>query len=223
MTTANPAASYPVDVEVEPQLRDRNRLTTAFRLILYIPHALLVGGPGVVAVFAGWGSRNGGWGYYGQFGETGVLGLVAGVCAVVAWFGIVFAKTHPRGLYDIGTFYLRWRTKAVAYAALFRDEYPPFGEAEYPVHLELPAPGEERDRLSVGLRLIYAIPHFIVLAFLGLAWAVTTFIAWFAILFTGAYPEGLYKFGVGVFRWQTRVEAYMLLLRDEYPPFSLEP
>jgi len=55
-----------------------------------------------------------------------------------------------------------------------------------------------------------------------IAWFITTIIAWFAILFTGEYPAGLYRFGVGVFRWSTRVEAYMFLLRDEYPPFSLE-
>ena len=61
------------------------------------------------------------------------------------------------------------------------------------------------------------------LFFLGIAWGFTSLIAWFAILFTGAYPEGLYKFGVGVMRWSVRVESYSLLMRDEYPPFSMEP
>jgi hypothetical protein len=78
-------------------------------------------------------------------------------------------------------------------------------------------------RWTVLLRLILAIPHGIVLLFLQIAWAVTLVIAWFAILFTGNYPEGLYKFGIGVLRWQTRVESYVYLLRDEYPPFSLDP
>lgn len=219
MTTLTPAPEYPDGIAVEPQLRDRNRLTTAFRLILYIPHALLVGGPGLGAFYFGW--RGGGERIWGQVGGNGVIGLVAGVCAVIAWFAIVFAAKHPKGLYDLCTFYLRWKTRAVAYIALFRDEYPPFGDAEYPAELELEAAGEQRDRLSVGLRLIYAIPHLILLAFLGIAWGVTSIVAWFAILFTGAYPEGLYNFGLGVFRWQIRVEAYLLLLRDEYPPFSL--
>ena len=49
-----------------------------------------------------------------------------------------------------------------------------------------------------------------------------SFVAWLAILFTGHYPEGLYQFGVGVLRWFIRVEAYLLLLVDEYPPFSFE-
>ena len=57
--------------------------------------------------------------------------------------------------------------------------------------------------------------------FVLVGWGLTTIAAWFIILFTGAYPQGLYEFGVGVFRWQLRVEAYMLLLVDEYPPFSL--
>ena len=77
-------------------------------------------------------------------------------------------------------------------------------------------------RLSVGLRLIYAIPQALVLLFLGIAWAIMVIIGWFAILFTGRYPEGLYTFGVGYLRWSLRVEAYVLLLRDEYPPFSLD-
>ena len=77
-------------------------------------------------------------------------------------------------------------------------------------------------RLSVGLRLIYVIPHLIVLLFVGLAWLVTAIIAWFAILFTGKYPEGMYRFAVGVMRWHVRVEAYVLLMRDEYPPFTLQ-
>ena len=70
-------------------------------------------------------------------------------------------------------------------------------------------------------RLFLAIPHFIVLFFVMLAWAITTIVAWFAILFTGTYPLGLYEFGVGALRWLLRVQAYLLLLVDDYPPFSL--
>ena len=79
-----------------------------------------------------------------------------------------------------------------------------------------------RNRLSVGLRIFYAIPQVIVLLFLNIAWVFTSIVAWFAILFTGRYPAGLYEFAVGVLRWDMRVEAYLLLMRDEYPPFSLQ-
>ena len=83
-------------------------------------------------------------------------------------------------------------------------------------------PEAPRDRLSVAFRIILAIPHLLAVWVLGVAWALATVIAWFAILFTGRYPRGLYDFGVGVLRWNTRVEAYLLLLHDEYPPFTLE-
>ena len=103
-----------------------------------------------------------------------------------------------------------------------RDDYPPFGDEPYPTTYGVTYPTGERDRLSVGLRLIYVIPHLVVLIFVNIAWTVTTIIAWFAILFTGAYPEGLYRFAVGAMRWNARVQSYLLLLRDEYPPFSLK-
>ena len=69
-----------------------------------------------------------------------------------------------------------------------------------------------------------AIPHYIVLAFLGIAAVVCIVIAWFAILFTGRYPRGLFDFVLGVGRWSVRVSAYAFLLAtDRYPPFSLQP
>jgi len=218
-----PAPSYPVAFDVEPQLTGRNRLTVAFRIILAIPHLILVGGPGF-ALGGGWWWRNhGGLRFVSGFSGNGVIGLVAFVVAVIAWFAIVFAGNHPRGLWDFARMYMRWRTKAGAYMALFRDEYPPFGEGEYPVTYEVSYPEQPRNRLSVGLRVFYLIPHAIVLFFLNIAWAITMLIAWFAILFTGEYPAGLYRFGVGVMRWSVRVESYALLMRDEYPPFTLEP
>ena len=70
---------------------------------------------------------------------------------------------------------------------------------------------------------LLVIPHSIVLYFLGIAAGVVTIIAFFAILFTGRYPEGLFRFAVGTIRWSARVNAYMWLLRDEYPPFGLAP
>jgi Domain of unknown function (DUF4389) len=198
------AASYPVAYDVEAQLSGRNRLTTAFRLILAIPHIILVGTPGTSS-------------------RGGVLSVVAFVLAFFAWFVILFTGKHPKGIWEFSAMYMRWRAKAVTYMALLRDEYPPFGDAQYPITFEATYPEQPRDRLSVGLRLIYAIPHLIVLFFLGIAWFVTAIIGWFAILFTGAYPEALYRFAVGFLRWSLRVESYVLLMRDEYPPFSLQP
>ena len=215
---SSPAARYPVDVVVEPTLVHRNRLTSAFRLVLALPHILLVGGP--VAFATTWARADDSGLRLGA--GTGALGAVAAVCAIITWFAIVFGAKHPNELWKLSAFYLRWRVRAVAYLALLRDEYPPFGDADHPVSLQLEPPGERRDRVSVAFRPIFVIPHLIVLWALGIAWGIVTLIAWFSILIFGTFPEPLSRFAVGVFRWGTRVEAYMLLLRDEYPPFSLE-
>jgi hypothetical protein len=218
---------YPVDYDVEPQFTDRNRLTVAFRFILAIPHLILVGGPGF-AFFGGtgffWLGNNDGWeSTLSGFGNEGLIGIAAGFAAVIAWFAILFTRKHPRGIWDFTHYFMRWRTRAMAYSALLRDEYPPFGDGEYPTEFHVDYPEGDRNLLSVGLRLIYAIPHIIVLFFLGIAWFITAVIAWFAILFTGSYPEGLYRFAVGYLRWSVRVETYLYLMRDEYPPFSFDP
>ncbi len=213
-------ATHPVRIRVEPAIDERNRLTTAFRLILALPHFILVGGPIAIALSWSWSSDSGG--NYDLGAGGGVLGVVAAVCAVIAWFAIVFTGRHPDGLWDLAAFYLRWRVRAAAYAALLRDEFPPFGDGPYAATLEVTRPGAPRDRVTVAFRIFLAIPHVIAVWVLGIAWGITTVIAWFAILFTGRYPEGLYRFGVGVLQWNLRVEAYVLLLRDEYPPFSLE-
>jgi hypothetical protein len=151
----------------------------------------------------------------------GVLGGVALVCALIAWFAIVFTGRYPDGLRQLVEFCLRWRVRAAAYVALLRDEYPPFGEGPYPARFEITQQTAERNRVSVAFRLILVIPQAIAVWLLGIAWAITGIIAWFAILFTGRYPEGLYHFAVGALQWTTRVEAYLLLLHDDYPPFSL--
>jgi hypothetical protein len=205
---------YPVAVSVTPALRDRNRLTTAFRLILAIPHFILVGGIGVlVSSQRDVGTSLG--------GENGVLGFVAFVLAVISWFTIVIGGNHIPAIRQFTTFYLRWRTRALAYLMLLEDAYPPFGDAPYPTTYELIDP-PARNRLTVAFRIVLLIPQFIVLFIVLCAWWITTVFAWFAILITGSYPEGLYRFGVGSLRWLLRVESYFLLLVDDYPPFSFD-
>lgn len=206
--------AYPVTVLVEPALANRNRLTTAFRIILAIPHLILVGGIGPVVSF-GHVSRSATFG-----GQNGILGYIAFLLAIVSWFTIVIGAFHILAIRQFTAFYMRWRVRALAYLMLLQDTYPPFGDAAYPASIAIVDPAA-RDRLTVAFRIILAIPHFIVLVFLLFAWWVTTVVSWFAILFSGTYPEGLYTFGVGCLRWLLRVESYMLLLVDEYPPFSL--
>ena len=211
--------AYPVDIIIAAPPTVRNRLTCAFRPILAVPHIILVGGPAAFAL--SWVGESRGehvdWSAGG-----GVIGAVAVVSAIIAWFAVIFGADFPEGLWKLGAYYMRWRVRAVAYLAMFHDEYPPFGDGEYPVSLTLDPPPEPRDRLSVFFRLIFALPHLVILWVLGIAWAIASIIAWFSILLTGNYPPTLYQFAVDVFRWSTRVEAYLLLLRDEYPPFSFD-
>ena len=206
---------YPVTVAIEPLVVQRNRLTTAFRLILAIPHLILVGGIGF-SVAAGSGSRGTAYG-----GDTGLLGAVAWFLAIVSWFTIVFAGHHIIGIRQFTLYYMRWRVRALAYLMLLEDQYPPFGDAAYPASLTIEDPAGQRNRLTVLVRIFLGIPHLIVLVFLIIAWWLTAVVAWLLILVTGEYPRGLYDFGVGVLRWLLRVQAYMLLMVDEYPPFSL--
>jgi hypothetical protein len=205
---------YPVSVSVEPALANRNRLTTLFRLILAIPHVILVGGISYGTAYSDDNTIRLG-------GEGGLLGAVAFFLAIVSWFTILFAGTHIIGIRQFTLFYMRWRVRALSYLMLLEDAYPPFGDAPYPASIEVADPVAPRDRVTVAFRILLAIPHFILLLFVLLAWCLTTIVAWFSILLTGSYPSGLYEFGVGALRWRLRVEAYMLLLVDEYPPFSL--
>jgi hypothetical protein len=205
---------YPVSITVEPAIANRNRLTTAFRLILAIPHLILVGGAGLGVASSGDGRSTIG-------SEAGLLGAVVFVMAIFSWFTIVITGNHIVGIRQFTAFYLRWRLRALAYFWLLEDQYPPFGDAPYPTAIDVADVPVPRDRLTVALRLLLAIPHAIVLFFLTFVAVLTTVAAWFAIVLGGSYPQGLYDFSVGVLRWRLRLEAYVLLMVDEYPPFSL--
>lgn len=201
-----PASHYPVSLAIDSTLDKRNRLTTGLRPILSIPHMVLVG-PGT---------------WFHRFDSAGLLGAAAYVLAIVNWFAILVTGESIRGVRDFQLYYLRWRTRAVAYMALLVDAYPPFGDAPYPATIAVDEPPAARDRATIAVRPILAIPHVVVLFFLVCGWVLCTFIAWLSILFSGAYPAFLHPFGVGVMRWMLRVEAYLLLLVDDYPPFALD-
>lgn len=213
------ATPHPVGVHVEPAIENRNRLTTALRIFLVIPHLILVGGPLAGALSWGVGSSNrDGFEWSSSFG---IIGCLAFVASVIAWIAIVVTAHHPRTLYRFAHWFLRWRVRSNAYLMLLRDEYPPFGDDEYPARLELVPVEGSRNVVSVLFRILLAIPQLVALWLLGLVWGITTIVAWFTILFTGSYPSELYRFGAGALRWSTRVEAYLLLLHDEYPPFTI--
>src|SRR3954468_20624212 len=172
--------SYPVTVSVDPMLTNRDRVTTLFRFFLAIPHMILVGG-------ATYGFTTGmnGDGRLSLGGEGGLLGAVAYFLAIVSWFTIVLTGTHIVGIRQFTLFFLRWRVRAIAYLMLLEDAYPPFGDGQYPASVDVVDPAGPGERLAVAFRVILAIPHFFVLAFVMIGWCITTIVAWFLILFPG--------------------------------------
>ena len=160
-----------------------------------------------------------------------VLWIVVVILTVAAFFVVLFTGKYPRGIFDFNTGVLRWswRVGYYSYSALGTDRYPPFSlkDADYPARLDIEYP----ERLSRGLVLvkwILGIPHFLVVAvfqggeFGGLN-SLLVFFAAVVLLFAGRYPGGIFYLVVGINRWSLRVAVYALLMRDEYPPFRLEP
>jgi hypothetical protein len=206
--------SYPArfDIDYPEQL---DRLTTFFRLIMAIPILVILGllnGPG--------GSRV----VYeaGRVVEHTGGGAVAGLFLATVLM-ILFRQRYPRWWFDFALELGRFGSRVSAYLFLLTDRYPSTVETQS-VHLDVDYPDAAAglNRWLPLIKWLLALPHYIVLAVLGIAVAIVTILAWFVILFTGTYPRGLFDFVVGVGRWATRVWAYAFLLAtDEYPPFSL--
>jgi len=205
---------YPVQFSVEYPDRDLDRLMTAFRIIVAIPILIVLG-----AIGGGWGS----WGGGGN-GEWVAAGG-GGILFFPTLLMIVFRQKYPRWWYDWNLELLRFQNRVAVYLGLMDDRYPSTDERQS-VSLEFPYP-DAKQGLNRWLPLVkwfLAIPHYIVLVFLGLAAIVCVIIAWFAILFTGRYPKELFDFIVGVMRWGNRVAGYaFVLVTDQYPPFRLNP
>jgi hypothetical protein len=152
------------------------------------------------------------------------LNAVFGIITLVAFFAILFTKKYPQGLFDMAVNIQRWMLNVYAYGIyLMRDEYPPFSwdPGQYPVRFDVEYP-QELNRWAPLYKWILVIPHIIVLAALFVVLFFVLVFAWFAILFTGRFPRGMFDFTEGVVRWSTRVNVYAYLMRDEYPPFSLK-
>ena len=202
---------HPVRFDVDYPDRPLDRVTTFFRLFAAIPILIVMG-----TVAGGtwqWSTRQ------GAYVAAGAGGLL--------FFGpllmIVFRQKYPRWWFDWNLALLRFSNRVGAYLTLLDDRYPSTDE-EQGVHLDFPYPDakEELNRFLPLVKWFLAIPHYIVLAFLYLGAIFAVLFAWFAILFTGRYPRGLFDFVVGVLRWHNRVVGYAhLLVTDRYPPFTL--
>lgn len=214
--------TYPATLTVDYPDRPLNRLTTFFRIFTTIPIAIVLAALTSLS-FPGRQNYEFARGMFAQ-GQAGVVSI-AGVLFLAVLLMILFRKKYPKWWYDWNLGITRFCYRVTAYLALLRDEYPSTDD-EQAVHLNFAYP-DARTELRRGMPLVkwlLAIPHWVILCFLFIAAWVCVIIAWFAILFTGRYPRGLFGFVVGVGRWTLRVEAYALLLvTDRYPPFSLQP
>jgi hypothetical protein len=205
-------AGYPVQFSVDYPARPLDRLTTAFRIFTVIPIAI------VLATVAG-----STWQSSGRSGSMVVMAGAGGLLFLGPLLMILFRQKYPRWWFDWNRELLRFTNRVTAYLALMDDRYPSTDE-EQSVHLDFPYPDvpQELNRWLPLVKWFLAIPHYFVLFFLGIAAFVAVVVAWFAILFTGRYPRGLFDFVEGVIRWSNRVTAYALILvTDRYPPFRL--
>jgi len=203
--------AYPVNLSIDYPDRNLNRLTTFFRIFTVIPIAIIIG----LLTSGNYGGTAEGSESY-QYAAAGLVFLPLVLM-------ILFRQKYPKWWFDWNVALTKFCNRVGAYIGLLTDEYPSTDE-EQAVHIEIPYPDvkNELNRWLPLVKWLLAIPHYIVLAFLGIAAIVCVVIAWFAILFTGRYPRGLFDFVVGVFRWGLRVDAYaFLLVTDHYPPFRL--
>ena len=202
--------SYPVQFDVDPPTRPLDRLTTGLRIFAAIPILILLGLLSRDAVQGG------------DHHTTTTFASGVGLLFLPIVLMLLFRQKYPRWWFDWNVNLLRFSNRVTAYLALLDDRYPSTDE-EQGVHLNLDYPdARQLNRWLPLVKWFLAIPHYIVLFFLSIGALVAVIVAWFAIIFTGRYPENLFRYVVGVIRWSNRVTAYaFLLVTDEYPPFQL--
>ena len=207
----SPPPAYPADLKIDCPEKPLSRLTTFFRIWVAIP--ILI----IMALLTGPTYR---W----QQDDSRWVSEAAGIAIVFlpVVLLLLFRQKYPKWWYDWNLAFTKFDLRVGSYLLLLRDEYPSTDE-EQAVHVYLPYPDAKLlNRWLPLVKWFLAIPHYIILAALGIAAFVVVIIAWFAILFTSKYPRSLFDFVVGVNRWGLRVNAYAFLLTtDKYPPFSL--
>jgi Domain of unknown function (DUF4389) len=182
--------THPVRLNVTDDLQ-RSRLTVFFRLLLAIPHWIVVALWGIVVYFA----------------------------AILMWIATLIGGTPPAGLWRFIASFLRYSTQVNAYSFLVANPYPAFGGGEYPIDLEIDGPARQ-NRWITGFRSILAIPALLVASVLGQVLQIVAFLGWFVCLFMGMMPEGMRNLLVYCVRYQAQSYAYLLILTDRYPSFS---
>jgi len=209
-----PPPAYPVNLSVEYPDRPLDRLTTAFRIFVAIPIMIVLGAVSGTM-----------WSFYSSSGTVHVVAGAGGLLFLGPLLMILFRQKYPRWWFDWNLELQRFTNRVLVYVLLMDDRYPSTDQ-EQGLRLDYVYPDVPRElnRFLPLVKWLLVIPHFIVLAFLWIAVFFVVIVAWFAILFTGRYPRGIFDFVEGVVRWGQRVVAYAFtLVTDRYPPFSLRP
>jgi Domain of unknown function (DUF4389) len=196
----HPASKYPAFIDVQSPERLEN-WRPLVQWVLAIPHVII----------------------------CAALSYVSGALSIVSWFAIVFTGNLPAGLANFQVFILRYAARTQNYAGFLHDSYPPFAfdvtAAEpggTPVNVVVRPALTGRNRLTVGLRLLWAIPAALYLLVISIVGNLAWFAAFFAVLFTGRWPASPRDWVMRMQRVSLRFSAYANLLTDDYPPFTTD-
>src|SRR3954463_3540528 len=188
------AATHPIGLIVPDDLQ-RNRLTVFFRLLLAIPHFI------VVILWA----------------------VLTDFIVLVAWFAALFTGQVPDGLHNFISSWLRYATRVTAYVFLLADPFPQFGAGgSYPVDARID-PAAPQSRLTVGFRIFLAIPAMLLTYVFRMVNQIVALLGWFYTLATGHMHEGMRNISAWLLRYETQTWGYVLLLTGRYPSLSGGP
>lgn len=154
------------------------------------------------------------------------VGVWAQIGIFIAFWSILFTGRYPQSFFEFNVKYLRWNWRVAARLYNLCDGYPPFGLDAKDNFTYLDIPYRERfSRLHMVVKVLFGafyvvLPHGFVLMFRTFASAILHFIAFWVVMFTGTYPQSFHEFNVGTMRWSHRVNAFLMLMTEEYPPFS---
>lgn len=155
--------------------------------------------------------------------STAIVAFFLTVGLFIGFMTVFWRKKYPDWLFRGNAGAMGFLARSFAYSVLVTDKFPSFAPEASPVTLEFDQPpsGDLSRWRVMFWKWLLLIPMQIVLQFLSYALWVVSFLAWFAILFTGNYPRGLFGFSVGVQRWYWRMTSYQVSFNDRYPPYAL--
>lgn len=196
----DPTGAAPAPIAVPPDKavftvdyeEKRSRLTTFFRFITVIPHAIWLTLYAIVAYFA----------------------------VIFAWFAIVFTAKYPAGLYNFNDGFLRYYARVTAYMTLATDKFPPFTGSRsepYAANLDIGPALEKYSRAKTFFRGILIIPFYIVAYVFSIIYQLVSIVCWFAIVITGKQPKGLQDALLFGLSYPVRLMTYYLLMTEAWP------